>query len=53
MMMLDAMLNTILAFDTRWVLAGLLLAVDAWSIGLILKARPGRREAALWCGIVL
>jgi hypothetical protein len=47
------MLDAILGLDTRWVLTALLLAIDAWSIGLILKARPGRREAALWCGIVL
>ncbi len=47
------MLDTILALDTRWVLAALLLAIDVWSIALILKAHPGTREAALWCGIVL
>jgi len=47
------MLETILALDARWVLAALLLAIDVWSIGLILKARPGQREAVLWCAIVL
>jgi hypothetical protein len=47
------MLDMILGLDTRWLLATLLLAIDAWSIGLILQARPGRREAILWCGIVL
>ena len=43
----------VLGLDTRWVLAGLLLVLDAWSIWLILEARPGRREAVLWSGIVL
>ncbi len=47
------MIDGILALDTRWVLAGLLLVLDAWSIWLILRARPGRRDAVLWSGIVL
>ncbi|MFW6084439.1 MAG: PLDc N-terminal domain-containing protein [Gemmatimonadota bacterium] len=47
------MLDWILALDTRWVLAVLLLILDAWSIWLILAARPSRREAVLWSGVVL
>lgn len=47
------MLDWILALDTRWVLATLLLVLDAWSIWLILRARPGFREAFLWSGVVL
>ena len=43
----------ILSLDTRWLLALLLLAIDVWSIGLILKARAARRETALWICIVL
>lgn len=47
------MIDGILALDTRWVLAVLLLVLDAWSIWLILRARPRRREAVLWSGIVV
>lgn len=47
------MLDLILALDTRWVLAGLLLVLDAWSIWMILRARPAAREALLWSGVVL
>jgi len=47
------MIDWILALDTRWVLPALLLVLDAWSIWLILLARPGTREAVLWSGIVL
>ena len=47
------MIDWILALDTRWVLVVLLLVLDAWSIWLILSARPGRREAVLWSGIVV
>ena len=47
------MLDWILALDTRWVLAALLLVLDGWSIWLMLKARPSRREAVLWSAVVL
>lgn len=47
------MLDWILALDTRWVLAALLLVLDVWSIWLLLKARPGLREALLWSSVVL
>ncbi len=46
-------LDWVLALDTRWVLAFLLLVLDAWSIWLILRARPARREIVLWSGVVL
>lgn len=46
-------LDLVLALDARWMLAFLLLVLDGWSIWLILKARPGVREAVLWSGIVL
>jgi len=39
--------------DTRWVLAILLVVLDIWAVTLIWKARPPRREAVLWSGIVL
>jgi hypothetical protein len=47
------MIDGIRALDTRWVLAVLLLVLDAWSIWLIARARPGTREAMLWSGVVL
>lgn len=47
------MLDWILALDTRWVLAALLLVLDVWSIWLLLKARPSLREAFLWSSVVL
>ncbi len=47
------MLDTIIALDTRWVLAALLLAIDIWSIGLIIRSRADRRETLLWIGVVL
>ena len=47
------MIDGIRALDTRWVLAVLLLVLDAWSIWLIARARPGTRETMLWSGVVL
>lgn len=47
------MLDWILALDTRWVLAFLLLILDVWSIGLIVQARPGARDIILWSAVVL
>ncbi|MFQ5530921.1 MAG: PLDc N-terminal domain-containing protein [Gemmatimonadota bacterium] len=47
------MLDAIVALDTRWVLTTLLLAIDAWSIGLIILARAARRETLLWIAVVL
>ena len=46
-------IDWILALDTRWVLAFLLLVLDIWSIGLIVKARPGGKEIMLWSAVVL
>ncbi|MDH3298370.1 MAG: PLD nuclease N-terminal domain-containing protein [Gemmatimonadota bacterium] len=45
--------DPVLALDTRWVLAVLLLAIDIWSIGLIIRAKAARRETLLWIGVVL
>ncbi len=39
--------------DMRWVLAILLLALDLWAIGLIVRARPPLRDTILWSGIVV
>lgn len=40
-------------WDPRWVLAALLGILDAWSIGLIVKARPAFRVGLLWSAIVV
>jgi hypothetical protein len=50
---MNPVIDWILALDTRWVLAFLLLVLDVWSIGLIVKARPGAREIMLWSAVVL
>lgn len=47
------MLDWILALDTRWALAFLLLVLDVWSISLIVKARPDTRDIVLWSAVVL
>ncbi len=38
--------------DTRWLLTGLLMALDAWAIGMIVTAHAPRRDKLLWSGIV-
>ena len=49
----NGLLEWALALDTRWVLAFLLAVLDAWSIWLLVRARPSRQEIVLWSGIVL
>ena len=39
--------------DTRWVLAVLLLILDAWAIMLIIRARPKLQVGILWSAIVV
>jgi hypothetical protein len=39
--------------DSRWVLAALLFALDAWAIGLIVRARPTPRVGLLWSAIIV
>ena len=46
-------LEAVNAWDSRWVLAGLLLVLDAWAIGLIVRARPALKVGILWSAIVL
>ncbi|MFO7587562.1 MAG: PLDc N-terminal domain-containing protein [Gemmatimonadota bacterium] len=48
-----ALVDLIVATDTRLMLAVCLLVLDAWAIALIWKARPSRRDAILWSAIVL
>jgi len=40
-------------WDTRWVLAVLLAALDAWAIWLIFRARPAARVGILWSAIIV
>ena len=47
------LLEAVNAWDSRWVLAGLLLVLDAWAIGLIVRARPALKVGLLWSAIVL
>lgn len=41
------------SWDARWVLAALLVVLDAWAIGLIVRARPALRVGILWSAIVV
>jgi hypothetical protein len=50
---MNEMMDFVNSLDTRWVLAALLVALDAWAIGLIIRARPQRRVGLLWSAIVL
>lgn len=46
-------LEALLSLDTRWVLVALLLVLDAWAIGLILRSEAPWREALLWSAIIV
>ena len=50
---MSGIVDLALRLDTRWVLAFYLLVLDVWAIALIWKARPGRRDGAIWSAIVL
>ena len=47
------LLEAVNAWDSRWVLVALLLVLDVWAIGLIVRARPAPRVGLLWSAIVL
>jgi hypothetical protein len=51
--MMTDILNFVVGLDSRWVLAGLLVVLDAWAIGMIVRARPARRVGILWGAIVV
>ena len=36
-----------------WALAGLLAVLDAWAIGMIVRARPALKVGILWSGIII
>jgi len=46
-------LDFVIGLDSRWVLAALLVVLDAWAIGMIVQARPTRRVGILWSGIIV
>lgn len=46
-------LDFVVGLDSRWVLAGLLVILDAWAIGMIVRARPTRRVGFLWSAIIV
>ena len=46
-------LEAVNRWDPRWVLAALLLVLDAWAIGMIVRARPSLRVGLLWSAIVV
>jgi hypothetical protein len=43
----------VIGLDSRWVLAGLLVVLDAWAIGMIVRAKPARKVGILWAGIII
>ena len=51
--MITDILDYVVGLDSRWVLAGLLVVLDAWAIGMIVRARPARRVGVLWGAIII
>lgn len=50
---MSELVSVVSRLDMRWVLAGLLLALDVWCIGLVSRAGATRRDRWLWVGIIL
>ncbi|MDP2482107.1 MAG: PLDc N-terminal domain-containing protein [Candidatus Palauibacterales bacterium] len=50
---MNGILDLVISLDSRWVLAGLLTVLDAWAIGLIVKARPSPKVGILWAAIIV
>ena len=50
---MSELLDFVVGLDSRWVLAGLLVVLDAWAIGMIIHARPARRVGLLWSAIIV
>jgi hypothetical protein len=46
-------LDFVIGLDSRWVLAALLAVLDAWAIGMIVRARPARKVGLLWAAIII
>jgi hypothetical protein len=50
---MNEILDLVVGLDSRWVLAGLLAVLDAWAIGMIVRARPALKVGILWSGIII
>ena len=50
---MNEILDFVVGLDSRWVLAGLLVVLDAWAIGMIVRARPALKVGILWSGIII
>jgi hypothetical protein len=50
---MNDILDFVVGLDSRWVLAGLLVVLDAWAIGMIVRARPALKVGILWSGIII
>lgn len=50
---MSGIVEFVIGLDSRWVLAGLLVVLDAWAIGLIARARPSLRVGFLWGAIIV
>jgi hypothetical protein len=50
---MNEILDFVVGLDSRWVLAGLLAVLDAWAIGMVVRARPTLKVGILWSGIII
>lgn len=50
---MEALVEWAARLDTRWVLVAYLAALDAWSVGLLVRSDGSRREKVLWTGVIL
>lgn len=50
---MSGLLDTLAALDTRLGLAAYLAALDAWSMGLLLRSDGSRREKWLWSLVIV
>jgi hypothetical protein len=50
---MNEILDFVVGLDSRWILAGLLAVLDAWAIGMIVRARPALKVGILWSGIII
>lgn len=50
---MNALADAAATLDPRWVLIGLLGALDLWAIGEVWLSRATTRDKLLWSGVVL
>lgn len=50
---MSGLLDTLATLDTRLGLAAYLAAIDAWSVGLLLRSDGSRREKWLWTLVIV